>query len=231
MFGSIFSETAETGSIAIGLGGLAAALGVSFAMGLLVSVVYMKTRGDKTPSQSFAVTLVMLPAVIAVIILLVGSDVARAFSLAGAFSIIRFRSAPGDPKDITYVLFSMAVGLAAGMGFLLYAVVVGVALCVVVILLETLNFGKKKGTDKLLKITIPENLNYQNAFDSVMEKYTLSNKLHRVKTTELGSLYELCYSVVTRDDLPEKDFIDELRCRNGNLNITLVLDAPANTEF
>lgn len=228
MFGSIFSAT---DSVAISLGGLTAALGVSFALGLLVSFVYMKTHKTRTPSQSFALTLVMLPAVIAVIILLVGSNIARAFSLAGAFSIIRFRSAPGDPKDITYVLFSMAVGLAAGMGFLLYAAVVGVALCAVIIALEALKFGQARGTEKLLKITIPENLDYQNAFAGVMQKYTLSNTLRRVKTAELGSLYELNYSVVTRDGLSEKDFIDELRCRNGNLNITLVLDAPANSEF
>jgi hypothetical protein len=228
MFDSIFSAA---DSVAISLGGLAAAIGVSLALGLLVSVVYMKTRKDKTPSQSFAMTLVMLPAVIAVIILLVGSNVARAFSLAGAFSIIRFRSAPGDPKDITYVLFSMAVGLAAGMGFLLYAVAVGVALCAVVFVLEALNFGKTRGTEKILKITIPENLDYQNAFDGVMQKYTLSNTLRRVKTVELGSLYELNWSVVTRNGMSDKDFMDELRCRNGNLSITLVLDAPANTEF
>jgi hypothetical protein len=228
MFDSIFSAT---DTVAIGLGGLAAALGVSFVLGLLVSVVYMKTHKTKTPSQSFALTLVMLPAVIAVIILLVGSNVARAFSLAGAFSIIRFRSAPGDPKDITYVLFAMAVGLAAGMGFLLYAAVVGIALCAVILILETLKFGKTRGTEKLLKITIPENLDYQNAFDGVMEKFTLSAKLNKVKTADLGSLYELNYSVVTRDGLSEKDFIDELRCRNGNLTITLVLDTPANAEF
>jgi hypothetical protein len=228
MFDSIFKSS---DSVAISLGGLAAALGVSFALGLLVSLVYMKTHKQGTPSQSFAVTLVLLPAIITVIIVLVGSNVARAFSLAGAFSIIRFRSAPGDPKDITYVLFSMAVGLAAGMGFLLYAVLVGVALCAVVLLLEALKFGKTGGTEKILKITIPENLDYQNAFDGVMEKYTLSNTLRRVRTADLGSLYELNYSVVTRDGLSEKDFIDELRCRNGNLNITLVLDAPAGVEF
>jgi hypothetical protein len=211
--------------------GLAAALGVAFALGLLVSAVYMKTHKTKSPSQSFAMTLVLLPAIIAVIIVLVGSNVARAFSLAGAFSIIRFRSTPGDPKDITYVLFSMAVGLAAGMGFLLYAVVVGVALCAVALLLELFKFGKSRGTEKLLKITIPENLDYQNAFDGVLQKYTLSNTLLRVKTADLGSLFELNYSVVTRDGLSEKDFLDELRCRNGNLNITLVLDARENPEF
>jgi hypothetical protein len=228
MFGSIFKST---DAVAISLGSLAAALGVAIVLGLLVSVIYVKTHKTRTPSQSFAITLELLPAIITVIIVLVGSNVARAFSLAGAFSIIRFRSAPGDPKDITYVLFSMAVGLAAGMGFLVYAVIVGVLLCGVMLLLELAKFGKPRGTEKILKITIPENLDYQNAFDGVMQKYTLSNTLRRVKTADLGSLYELNYSVVTRDGLSEKDFIDELRCRNGNLNITLVLDAPVGAEF
>jgi hypothetical protein len=228
MFDSIFSAT---DTAAISVGGLATSLVVSFALGLLVSVVYMKTHKNKIPSQSFAITLVLLPAIVAVIILLVGSNVARAFSLAGAFSIIRFRSAPGDPKDITYVLFSMATGLAAGMGFLLYAAIVGIFLCAVVIILELFGFGQVRGTDKILKITIPENLDFSNAFEGIMAKYTLSNTLRKVKTVELGSLYELNYSIVTRDGVSEKEFIDALRTRNGNLNISLVLDATNNSEF
>ncbi|NLC39715.1 MAG: DUF4956 domain-containing protein [Clostridiaceae bacterium] len=206
--------------------GLLVALGVALILGLAISLVYMKTHKNKTPSQSFALTLVILPMVITVIILLVGNNVARAFSLAGAFSIIRFRSAPGDPKDITYVLLCMAVGLAAGMGFISYAVVVAAALCFVMILLEVIQFGNTKGIGRLLKITIPEDLDYENTFDSIMEKYTLTSMLRKVKTTDLGSLYELSFFVITKDGISEKEFIDELRCRNGNLNITLIREAP-----
>lgn len=224
MFDSIFSVT--TSDAAITLPGLLAALGVAMAMGLVISLVYAKTHRTGTPSQSFALTLVMLPIVVTVIILLVGSNIARAFSLSGAFAIIRFRSAPGDAKDITYVLFTMA----AGMGFLLYAAVITAVLCAVMLVLELVKFGRPQGTAKLLKITIPESLDYQNAFDGVLQKYTLSSKLHKIKTADLGSLYELAYSVTTKDSVSDKDFIDELRCRNGNLNITLVLDAPAG-EF
>ena len=201
---------------------------LAFGIGLFIFWVYKINYKGVMYSQNFALTLVMLPAVVTVIILLVGSNIARAFSLSGAFAIIRFRSAPGDAKDITYVLFSMAVGLAAGMGFVLYAAVVGVALCLVMAALEFLRYGRPKGTDKILKITIPESLDYENAFDSVMDKYTSSSTLHKVKTTDLGSLYELIYAVRTKQGVSEKAFIDELRCRNGNLNITLVLDAPAN---
>ncbi len=228
MFDSIFSTVSDSTDIA--LASLLMSLGVALILGILISLVYMKTHKNGTPSQSFSLTLVMLPVVITVIILLVGSNVARAFSLAGAFSIIRFRSAPGDPKDITYVLFSMAVGLAVGMGSLLYAVIIGVLLCAVMFLLEAIHFGQPTRTEKILKITIPENLDYQNAFESVMQKYTLSSKLKRVKTADLGSLFELNYSVITRNDNSEKAFIDELRCRNGNLTITLILDVPTG-EF
>jgi hypothetical protein len=176
------------------------------------------------------VTLVALPAAITVIILLVGNNVARAFSLAGAFSIIRFRSAPGDPKDITYVLFSMAVGLSAGMGFLLYAAVAGAFFCGLMFLLEASGLGRARGAAKTLKITVPEDLDYQGAFDGVLRRFTLSSRLRRVKTTDFGSLFELSYAVVTKDGVNEKEFIDELRCRNGNMTITLVLNADEN-EF
>ncbi len=224
MFDSIF--TATTTDSTITFPSLLAALGTAFVLGLVISLVYMKTHKSKTPSQSFALTLVMLPAVVTVIILLVGSNIARAFSLAGAFAIIRFRSAPGDAKDITYVLFTMAVGLAAGMGYLLYAAIITAALCAVMVFLEFIKFGRPKGTDKLLKITVPEDLDFKDAFEPVLQKYALSSKLQKVRTADLGSLYELTYSLTTRDDVPEKDLIDALRCRNGNLDIVLVLDAP-----
>jgi hypothetical protein len=157
--------------------------------------------------------------------MLVGTNIASAFSLAGAFSIIRFRSAPGDPKDITYVLFTMAVGLACGMGFILQALLAALVLCGIMTVLELTGFGSPKSVSKILKINIPENLDFQNAFEGVMNKYTLSHTLNKVKTTDLGSLYVLEYAISMKDGLSEKSFIDELRCRNGNLNITLVLNA------
>lgn len=228
MLDSIFDYVTSDASFT--LQNLLLSLFVALAMGVLISVVYMKTHKTRMPTQSFALTLVILPAIITIIILLVGNSVARAFSLAGAFSIIRFRSAPGDPKDITYVLFSMAIGLSCGMGYILYGVMVAVILCAVMIILELCKFGHVKSTQKLLKITIPENLDYQNAFDGIMQKYTDSFRLTKVRTADLGSLYELQYTIVNKDSVNEKEFIDDLRCRNGNLNITLVLDVQQN-EF
>lgn len=222
MFDSLFtvSETADT---SITAPNLLIAIASALVLGLMISLVYMKTHRNKSASQSFSLTLIMLPAVITVIIVLVGSNIARAFSLAGAFSIIRFRSAPGDSKDITYVLFSMAVGLATGMGYVMYAAIVAVILCGVMFLLETLGYGNVKTTGKVLKITIPENLDYQNTFENIMENYTTENKLRKVKTTELGSLYELTYDIVMKNNASEKEFIDSVRCRNGNLSVTLAL--------
>jgi hypothetical protein len=205
---------------------LVISLAAALAFGLAISFVYMKTHETKTPSRGFAITLVILPAVVTIIILLIGNSVARAFSLAGAFQIIRYRSAPGNPKDIAYVLFSMALGLCCGMGFLMIGAIAALVLCGVMVVLEAVKYGKAKDCEQLLKITVPENLDYQNAFEGVLQKYTSSYKRIKVKVVSLGSLYELQYRVRTRPETDEKAFIDALRCRNGNLNITLVLDAP-----
>lgn len=228
MLYSIF-ETSATGDTVFTIQGLFIALGVAIVLGVFISLAYMYAQREKEVSQGFALTLVMLPAVITIIILLVGSNVARAFSLAGAFSIIRFRSAPGSPKDITYVLFTMAIGLSCGMGFVFYAAMMAVVLCLVVLFLERVQFGNKKLSRKVLKITIPEDLDYKNLFEDVFSIFTLSSQLNKVKTTNLGSLFELEYAVVVKDDCDEKEFIDQLRCRNGNLNISLIL-RPQVTE-
>ena len=223
---SIFSSAGSDAIFAIP--GLLVSLGFSLMMGLMISSVYINTHNTHNPSQSFSITLVVLPAVISVIILLVGNSVARAFSLAGAFSIIRFRSAPGDPKDITYVLISMALGLSCGMGYLLYSLVTAAVICGAIFLLDAVKYGQAGATGKLLKIVIPEDLDYAHAFDDILREHTTSYTLTRVKTTDLGSLFELQYEITQKPGSDEKAFIDELRCRNGNLNITLVLAAAPN---
>jgi hypothetical protein len=165
--------------------------------------------------------MILLPAVIAIIIMLIGSDVARAFSLAGAFSIIRFRSAPGEPKDIAYVLFAMAAGLACGVSAYVYAAVFTIILCLVMFVLFKTRF--KNESMRQLIITVPEDLEYESAFDEVMQKYTTRSELKRVKTTALGSLYQLSYELELKQGVSTKAFIDDLRCRNGNLNINLMM--------
>jgi hypothetical protein len=202
---------------------------VSFVLGGLISFTYMKTSNKSGYSQNFTLTLIIVPIVIAIIILLIGSNVARAFSLAGAFSIIRFRSAPGDPKDIAYVLFAMAAGLSCGVGFYGYAILFTIFLCLLMFTLNLFNFGAKKSSQKLLKITIPEDLDYEGAFDDVFAQFTVGHELRKVKTTDLGSLYELVYTVTINNEVKQKEFIDALRCRNGNLNITLSMQADSES--
>ncbi len=200
------------------------ALGVALVFGLVISLTYIVTHKNRL-QQSFAVTLTMLPVILTVIIMFVGSNVARAFSLAGTLSIIRFRSAPGDPEDIGYIFFDIAAGLACGVGLIGYGALFVAVLCLFMLVISKLNFAKPKTEAKKLRITIPENLDYEGIFDEILEKYTSDYSLTRVRTADLGSLYELTYSVVMARDADEKAFIDELRCRNGNLNIILSLAA------
>ena len=225
MLDSLFTSASSTTESTLTVSNSLVALLAAFAVGILISLVYMRTHKNNNPSQSFALTIVILPAVISVIILLVGSNIARAFSLAGAFSIIRFRSVPGDPKDIAYVLFALAAGLACGMGYLTFGFLFTLVVCLVMLILNAIKFGQSRTTGKLLKIVIPENLDYQNALEDVLNQYTVSHDLLKIKPTARATLYPLTYRVTTRNDRNEKDFIDELRCRNGNLNITLVMNA------
>ena len=217
---SLFTSTSENGlSVQTLLLAIAGALG----LGMLISLTYLFTHKKEGYSGSFVVTLVMLPTIISVLILLIGSNVARAFSLAGAFSLIRYRSAPGDPKDIAYVFFTMAVGLACGMGFIPYAIVFTVVVCLIMIVLHLTHFASAKSECLQLTVTIPENMNYQGLFDDLLMKYTESWKLKRVKTSDFGTLFDIVYQVSMKTDTDQKKFIDELRCRNGNLTISLVL--------
>jgi hypothetical protein len=196
-------------------------IGSSLILGLAISFAYMKTHKKEGYASGFTISLTMLPVIIAIIILLVGNNVARAFSLAGAFSIIRFRSAPGDPKDITYIFFTLAVGLTCGMGYIGYAFIFTIILCSFVMLLNKLNFAMPKNKTSKLKITIPEDLNYDGIFDDILNKYTDSWNIETIKTRDFGALYEIHYIIHMKLDTNQKKFIDELRCRNGNLNITL----------
>ena len=198
---------------------------VAVVFGLAIGFTYYKTQ-EENFQRNMAVTLMMLPVILSVIILFVGSNIARAFSLAGTLSIIRFRSAPGDPKDIGFIFFDIAAGLACGVGLYGYGAVFVALLCVIMLISEKYKLFEKKSVQKTLKITIPENLNYQGTFDEILKKYTKSYKLTKIKTTDLGSLFELCYNVIMQNDENEREFINELRCRNGNLNIILSVSAP-----
>ena len=196
-------------------------IGSSILLGFVISLAYMYTHKREGYTPSFTITLIMLPVIISIIILLVGNNVARAFSLAGAYSIIRFRSAPGDPKDISYIFFTLAVGLASGMGYIGYAVIFTVILCLVMIIIEKSNFAMPKTRSLRLKILIPEDLNYEGLFDEILDRHVHSWKIETVKTKDFGALFELTYRLNVNEELKQKDLIDELRCKNGNLSISL----------
>lgn len=224
----MLNTTASNTSISLGTAILT--MVISFALGGVISFTYMKTSNKGGYSQNFSLTLVIVPTVIAIVVLLIGSNIARAFSLAGVFSIIKFRSAPGDPKDISYVLFTMAAGLACGVGLFGYAILFTFFLCLLMVALNMFNFGAKGTTHKLLKIIIPEDLNYEGTFDDLFAQYTKGWELVKVKTTDLGSLFQLVYNVTMDNKTSQKEFIDALRCRNGNLNIILSM-YPDKAEY
>lgn len=171
--------------------------------------------------KGFAIALTILPAVVAIVIILVGSNVARAFSIAGAFALVRFRSIPGNSKDIAVVFLTMAIGLATGLGYIAFGVMGTVLIVLVIVILSVSGFGENKSEEKLLRILIPESLNYKDTFKDIFDKYLNHYEMKNVKTTNMGSMFELQYLVTAKKDMDEKAFIDEIRCRNGNLNISL----------
>ena len=198
-------------------------MGLALIFGLIISLCYLKTNKALSSPHSFAVTLVMLPIILSIIIMFVGNDVARAFSLAGTMSIIRFRSAPGEPKDIGFIFFSMAAGLSCGVGMYLYGAIFTIFLSATMLMLDKFKYGQNRKIVQTLKITVPEDLNYKTAFDQILAESTSKYTLQKVKTTELGSLFEVVYQVILKRSVNEKEFIDELRCKNGNLSIVLSL--------
>lgn len=216
----IASLTAGTGETFTVLSAFLTLL-ISGICGILIGVTYYKTNDSENVQRNFVLTLFMLSVIMSMIILFVGSNIARAFSLAGTVSIIRFRSAPGDPKDIGYIFFSVAAGLACGIGFYLYGLAFVVILCVTLAILEKSCFARTKNAARMLKITIPEDLNYTGAFAEIFEKYTKKNSLNGIKTADLGSVFVLTYHIIMAEGADEKEMIDELRCRNGNLTISI----------
>ena len=222
---NLFNVILSNVSADITVGGAVITMLVAIVFGAVIGLTYYKTQ-EENYQRSMAVTLLMLPIILSVIIMFVGSNIARAFSLAGTLSIIRFRSAPGDPKDIGFIFFDIAAGLACGVGLYGYGAIFVVLICFVMLLTEKFVLFEKKSLEKTLRITIPESLNYQGAFDEILKKYTKKYTLTRIKTTDLGSLFELNYNVIMLHDEDEQEFINELRCRNGNLNIILAVGAP-----
>lgn len=219
--GSIIQETLTLSNVAL-------CTITSLILGLLISCVYM---AEKKYNKGFVETLALLPVMVQVVIMLVNGNLGAGVAVAGAFSLIRFRSVAGSARDIGTIFFAMVAGLATGMGYLFYAVFFSLVIGLANVLLSRSRFGSRPQAIRILKITIPENLDYEALFDDLFEQYTSSAELDRVKTTNMGSLYELSYEVQLKSNAISKKFLDELRCRNGNLNIVIARPASQKDEL
>ena len=227
IFQGIFEgNTTET----VAIGEFVACIAAALVIGLILTAAYcVRTRYTK----SFVMTLALLPAAVCVVIMMVNGNVGAGVAVAGAFSLIRFRSVPGTAREIGSIFLAMGAGLMCGMGYLGYAVLFSVLMGAVMALYACLDFGTKKNTAryKLLRITIPEDLDYTDVFEDLLCDYTKEHELVGVKTTNMGSMFRLTYTVTMKDPRKEKEMIDQLRCRNGNLEIGISRQEIATYEL
>lgn len=223
MLDSIFKDAATASLTNLTLGSFLGALIAAVVLGFAISLLYMFTNKKEGYSQSYVWSIMMLCPIVCVIISVIGNSIGASLSLAGALSLVRFRSAPGDPKQITYVFCAVSTGLICGLGYIGFAVIFLVIIGAILVVLNRSRFAAPKTSSMTLKVTIPENLNYIGLFDKTLNRYTSSWTLKRVKTTEFGTLFELIYSIEINNSANQKEFIDELRTLNGNLNVILVL--------
>ena len=208
MLNSILTETVSSG---ITLPQLVICTLTSLGLGLALAFLHTYRN---TSSRNFVMTLAILPAVVQAVIMLVNGNLGTGVAVMGAFGLVRFRSAPGNAREIGSVFLAMAIGLATGMAVLLL-IIIGAAILV----LAAVPLGSQSFAQKELKVTIPENLDYAGIFDDLFEKYTKRAVLMKVRTTNMGSLYELCYRIELKKEEEEKAMLDDIRCRNGNLTI------------
>lgn len=194
-------------------------VGIALAVGLFLAFTYSYRSNS---SKSFIVTLATLPAIVCVVIMMVNGNVGTGVAVAGAFSLVRFRSVPGSAEEIRSIFVAMSTGLMLGMGYLGYAILFTIIVCVCTLLYNHSRFGEKKNLlDKTITVTIPEDLNYTDVFDDIFEKFTKTHTITRVKTTNMGSLFKITYNIKLNDISIEKNFIDEIRTRNGNLEVAI----------
>jgi len=194
---------------------------ITFLLGILISLTYMYTQKKGSYTKEYVVSLVILSITSAIVMILVGNNLARAAAIAGSLLFVRHRSAAGTAKEITFVFATMAVGASLGLGYIAFGILAAVLICLAMLFLHKISFGESSAQIRQLKITIPEDLNYKGVFDDLFTHYTLDVSLTLVRTVNMGTLYELTYQVTLKPEINEKDFIDQLRCRNGNLNISL----------
>lgn len=199
------------------------AIVLSFLLSIVVTQLYKHTFQGSRYSQSFVHTIIIMSVVVSIVMIVIGNNVAVAFGLVGAFSIIRFRSAMNDPKDIAFIFFGMASGIACGLGFFVLAVLFTVVLSIFIYSLYVLDYGKKKQDQLIVKITVPENLHFDHMFDNVFGELLEQYKLMRVETTSLGTMFQLEYDVRYKSGVTNKQFMDAVREKNANLKVSVTV--------
>lgn len=212
LFYDIFTDTAVDPTM------MMLAIGVSLLLGLAVAKVY---QFKTVYSKSFVMSLALLPTLIAIVIFLVNGSLGAGVAVMGAFSLIRFRSAPGGAKELVSIFLVMTIGIAIGMGYLVFATVFTLIMSLVMLLLEVVNFGQMKHSMRQLTIVIPESLDYESIFDDIFNKAANHVELANVKTSDMGSLFKIKYIIQLNGRMTEKELIDALRTRNGNLEIAI----------
>ena len=231
MLESIFNTGADTTTAHLTLTNLLAVVGSALLSGLIIAGGYLLCRRRYGQgSSSYVITLVVMPMIVGTIIFFVGNQIARAFSVAGIFSIVRFRSLPTNLRDIAYIFFTVCTGLICGLGYITFGVLVAILLSAIMFLISLVRVKDLRNVYDL-KIAVPETLNFKNVFDDVISKYVHTKKLIRIKTTDYGALYVLTYSIVLRDGADERSMLDELRARNGNMDVTLTLRCPEQEDY
>ena len=212
LFYDIFTDTAVDPAMML------LAIGVSLLLGLVVAKVY---QFKTVYSKSFVMSLALLPTLIAIVIFLVNGSLGAGVAVMGAFSLIRFRSAPGGAKELVSIFLVMTIGIAIGMGYLVFATVFTLIMSLVMLLLEVVNFGQMKHSMRQLTVVIPESLDYESIFDDIFSKAANHVELANVKTSDMGSLFKIKYIIQLNGRMTEKELIDALRTRNGNLEIAI----------
>lgn len=192
-------------------------MAVSLVLGFVIAAC---NRYNNRYTRSLSFALVLLPVIVQAIIAMVNGQLGAGIAVAGAFGLVRFRSAPASARDITSIFLAVSVGIANGMGYVGIAVLLTLVVCIISLILSKVNFGAVRDNERDLKVVIPESLNYEDVLDPVIQSYTTRYELVRIKTTNMGSLYNLHYHITLKPDVSEKKFIDELRVYNGNLEIS-----------
>ncbi len=204
-------------------------LATTILCGLLFSYLYISTHQEDLVPNGLPLTLVVVPIAAAVVILLVGRNIATALGLGGIFVLVRFRSGPVETRDLSYLFAAICDGVLCGCGYVGYGAVFSLVMFGLILVLERSGWGHPTGDAMLLKIWVPENLDFQGVFEPVLSQYTRSAKLLMVRTTDFGSLCELRYKLIPKAGMDQKALLDDIRTRNGNMNVVLVV-APTIVE-